>query len=465
MADDASSEDELSSIKSDEIALPRSLVQYLMKWQRWYNLIVNRGTYRDVRLAEQYTEFFVTNTRRPAPFPLNISETWSCGTLIALILLVYDGIDRGWLFKEACPYLHWGARVLGRVLLTVGAAVLSTLSFEIIGSILSKLFAVATTRIEDWISAVLIKRWHWGEVGRNGEPLRHVDGDFIWIRDAAFPREAIRETIQGLTILVFDYIVTLFLEVGNQLTQPFMERILGPALYFFFSIPVDFIPRLLIWLFLPTPGLDNVRDPRKIWIEYGVPAVIQFCVVVFLWLLRILYQAKAERIAMDGYRAVDPKMAIIWNLIRATAMHLIAYTAYQLACGIIVALRSELPQGSWYITVIDGPIVPFLGRVIPNGRVFAAALLFFFHWILRAASVRAVRLARSFWIPYILWQTRYSMGGVEIHWPMFVDHLADDVSLLDPKKRVTSRVAMTALFGLRSSWPARFHFSNTIQDD
>ncbi|KAI1752968.1 hypothetical protein F4782DRAFT_546262 [Xylaria castorea] len=465
MADDASTEDDLSSTGTSEIALPRSLCNYLTKWQRWYSIIVHHREDINVRVTDEFTEFFVNNTIRPAPFPLNLSEVWHCGILIALILFVHDGVDEGRLFKKAYPYLNWGARVLGRVLLTLGAAVLSTLSFEVLGSILSQLFTTATTRIEDWVSTVLIRRWHWGEVDRNGEPLRRGNGDFFWVQDAAYPREAICETIQGLTILVFDYIVTLFLEVSNHLIQPFIERILGPALYFFLSIPVDFIPNLFMWLFLPTPRLDNIRDPKEIWVEYGVPAVIQFWVVVFLWLLKILYQAKTERMVMDRWQTTDPKMALVWNLIRATAMHLIAYTAYQLVCCVIVALRSGLPQGSWYTTIIDGSILPSLGRIIPNGRIFAATLLFFFHWILRAASVRAVRLARPFLMPYILWQTCYSIEGAEICWPVFVNQLADDMSLLDTNKRVTSRVAMTALFGLRSPWPAGFHLSNIVDDD
>ncbi|KAI0486678.1 hypothetical protein F4859DRAFT_309891 [Xylaria cf. heliscus] len=465
MADDAGIEDETSSTDSNEIAIPRSVYHYLLRWHRWYNLLVHRGEDVGVRMTDRYTRFFVTNAIRPAPFPLNISETWYCSTLIALVLFVHDGIDEGRLFEKASPYLHWGGRVLGRVLLTVGAAMLSTLSFEVLGSILGKILTIFTMVIENSVSIILITRWHWGEVDQDGEPLRQGDGDFIWIRDGAYPREAIRETLQGLAILVFDYLVTLFLTVGNKLIPRLLERFLGPALNFLFSIPVDFIPRLLPWLFLPTPGLDDVQDPRKMWVEYGVPAVIQFWVVVFLWLLKILYMAKAERLAMQGWRTVDPKMAMMWNLARATAMHLIAYTAYQLVCGIIVAIKSKLPLESQYLTIVDGPIVPFLRRVTPNGRLFAAALLFFFHWILRACSVLAVRLARPFWMPYILWQTRYSANGADIHWPMFVDHLADDVSLLDTKKRVTSRVAMTALFGLRSSWPARFHLSSTIEDD
>ncbi|TGJ79759.1 hypothetical protein E0Z10_g9000 [Xylaria hypoxylon] len=449
----------------DHDPISEALHVYLGFWHYWYNIIVHRGANVAPLQMPPYTVDFVSDDIRPAPFLLDISETWYCSALIALILAVHHGVNKGWLFETGYPSPQWAGRVLGRVLLTVGAAILSTISFEIIGSLSTATFRTTITRIEDWISTFLIKRLRWGQVGENGEPLRDGANNFMWVVDPANRREAVRETLQGLAVFVFDYLATFLLEVGNQLTQLSVERILAPVLYFFFAIPVNFVPKLLSWLFLPTPGLDTIQDPRTLWFEYGVPIVIQFWLLVLLWLLKILFMAKAERLAMQGWPVIDPPMTIIWHLIRATAMHLLAYTSYQLVCGIIVAMKWALPEESWYITVIDGPVVPFLGRIMPNGRIFAAVLLFFFHWLLRAASVLGVRLAENFWMPYILWQTRYSVGGAGRYWPLFVDSLAADLSLLDPTKRVTSRVAMTALFGLRSSWPARFHLSNVVDDD
>ncbi|KAF2964849.1 hypothetical protein GQX73_g8728 [Xylaria multiplex] len=456
--------DRASSLYEEE-RLPEQVHIYLSFWHHWYNVIVHRGVDVAPRVLPRYTEVYISNDIRPAPYLLDISETWYCGTLIALILAAHHGVVEGWLFETAYPYPRWAARVLGRVLLTLGAALLSTLSFEIIGSLSTKTFLTAVTSIEDWISAFLIKRFHWGEVGANGEPLRDRTNNFIWVLDRTNRREAIRETLQGLAIFIFDYSATFFLELGKQLTQISVERILGPALYFFFAIPVNFVPKLLSWLSLPAPGLGVIQDPRTLWFEYGVPIVIQFWLLVLLWLLRILFMAKAERLALQGWQFIDPQMTIYWHLIRATGMHLLAYTAYQLVCGVIVAMKSGLPQDSWFITVIDGPLVPFLGKVMPDGRIFAAALLFAFHWLLRAASVLGVRLAQDFWIPYILWQTRYSIGGAATYWLLCVESLVKDLSLFEPEKRVTSRVAMTALFGLKSSWPARFHLSTVVRDD
>ncbi|KAI0416636.1 hypothetical protein F5X98DRAFT_343082 [Xylaria grammica] len=451
----------------EEEKLPEWLRIYLNFWHHWYNIIVHRGADVAPRVMPAYTIDFVTDDIRPAPYLqlLDISETWYCGTLIALIIAAHHGAHKGWLFETAYPYPQWIGRVLGRVILTVGAALLSTLSFEIVGSLSTTTFLAAVTRIEDWVSAFLIKRLRWGEVGANGEPARDEANNFIWFLDPTNRRQVIREALQGLAIFAFDYLATLLLEIGNQLTQISAERILGPILYFFFSLPVNFVPKLLSCLSLPTPGLDMSQDPRTLWFEYGVPIIIQFGLLVFLWLLKILFMAKAERLAMRGWRFIDPQMTIYWHLIRATAMHLLAYTAYQLVCGSIAAMESGWPRGSWYITVIDGPVVPFLGKIIPNGKIFAAALLFFFHWLLRTASVLSVRLTESLWEPYILWQTRYSVNGARTYWPLFVESLAEDLSMLDPTKRVTSRVAMTAMFGLRSSWPARFHLSNVVEDD
>ncbi|KAI1354497.1 hypothetical protein F5Y01DRAFT_311693 [Xylaria sp. FL0043] len=443
---------------------PPQLQQYIDYWQYWYNVVVNRGANVDPVVTYRYTVDLVTDDPRPAPFPLNISETWSCTMLIALIIAIYHGVDKGWLFEESYPYPLWAGRVLGRVLLTLGAAILSTLAFEVIGSVTSLQFLFLTQTIENWISRLLIRRFHWGEVDAAGEPLRDADGNFAWILDPTAKREFVRDTLQGLAVFALDYYATFFLELGSQLVQLCVDKIIGPGLHFLFAIPVGFIPTVLSSLFLPTPGFDSIQEPRELWFEYGVPIIIQFWVLVLLWLLRILFMSKAERLAMQGWPIVDPKMATIWQLLRATAMHFLAFTAYQLVCCCIVAMRSVLPQSSWYITVVDGPIVPFLGKIMPNGRIFAAALLLFFHWLLRIASIFVVRRAQQFWVPYILWQTRYSAVGATAYWQAFYDALVKDLALLDLSKRVTSRVAMTALFGLRSSWPARFHMGTVVAD-
>ncbi|KAI1367167.1 hypothetical protein F5Y08DRAFT_299034 [Xylaria arbuscula] len=451
---------------SDEVAeMPPDLQGYFKYWHHWYNIIIHRGADVLPRLTPQYPAEFLSDEIRSPPYPRDISETWYCAALIALILASHHGIDKRWLFETAFPYPLWAGRVLGRALLTVGAAVLSTLSFEIIGSYLTTRFFALTGDLEDWISVLLIKHLGWGELDENGEPERNENGHFVWNIDPTNQRESMREALQGLVFFAVDYLAISFLEMSNQINQLFVERVVSPVLYLFFSIPPDFLPSLLSWLFLPTPGMDETRDPRSLWFEYGVPIVIQFSVLVLLWLLEILYMAKADRLAMAGWRVIDPLMTIKWHLLRATAMHLLAYTAYQLVCGCMVAMKSSLPQDSWYTTFIDGPVIPFFSKIIPNGKVFAAALLLLFHWLLRAASIISIRLASRFWMPYILWQTRYSVDGASRFWPLWVVALTEDLALLDPTKRVTSRVLMTACWGLRSSWPARLHLSNVVEDE
>ncbi|KAI2642506.1 hypothetical protein GGS21DRAFT_498192 [Xylaria nigripes] len=449
----------------DDPPPPESLAKYLDKWRYWYNLVVHRGEDVLPRRVPPYTENYVTNEIRPAPFPLGMSETWYCGALLALITTVHSDIDKGWLTRSGSPHLQWAVRVVARVLLTVGAAILSTFSFEIAGSLMSKMFHKMTMYVEDWLSRLLIIELGWGDVDEDGEPMRDEDGNYVWFQELAHRVEPVRNTLQGLIVLAFDYFFVFLFDSGNQLTQLLVEWVLGPSLYFFLSIPPEFVPKVLSWLVLPTPGLDGIQGARTLWFEYGVPIVIQFQVLLLFWLLKILYMAKSERLGLQGWRVNDPKMALVWHLIRATAMHLLAYTAYQLVCGVITALKPALPQVRWYHAVIDGPVSPFLGRIMPEGRIFAAALLFFFHWLFRAASVIGVRLARPLWMPYILWQTRYSKYGADVYWPLFVEALENDLTVLNPSKRVISRVLMTAVFGLRSSWPARFPLSSIVDDN
>ncbi|KAI1115944.1 hypothetical protein F5Y14DRAFT_408715 [Nemania sp. NC0429] len=449
-----------------EERLHQSLFNYIAHWHHVYNVIIHRGENVAPLEVPPYTDDFLTTKTRPVPFPLNLSETWTCGALIALILLSHDGFARGRFFEDPSSPALWAARVLSRVLLTVGAAVLSTLSLEVIGNMLIKALSDNTEFFRDGLSMILIKHFRWGQLDENGEPRRDENGEFMWIRDETHRQEFARKAILGTAIFALYYCTDLFVKAMTRLYHWLVERVLCPALYFFFSIPVDFVPKALSWLSLPTPAMDKVQDPRTLWLEYGIPVVIQFWVLALLWLLKILYMAKAERLVMQGWQLTDPKMNLVWHLIRATAFHLLAYTAYQLVCGIIVGMKSALPPNTWYTNIIDGPIpVRFLQRLIPEGRIFAAALLFLSHWLLRAASVLAVRLARPFWMPYILWQTRYSKSGARTYWPSFIQHLKDDFSVVDLRKRVISRVAMTALFGLGSSWPAMFHLSNVIHDE
>jgi hypothetical protein len=380
-----------------------------------------------------------------------------------LIVAVHADVDYGWLLEGGYPNVRWIGRVLGRAFLTLGIAIISTLSFEVVGGFLSLKFRDVTNWIQNRISYLLIRYLHWGMIDEQGEPVRNDDDDFIWAQNLR--RENVRRALHGLAIVIFEYNVTFLLKLFNQLVEMFVRHVLSPVLHFFLSIPEDFVASLPSWLALPTPGLDKVRKPREVWFEYGVPIVIQFILLVILWLLKFLYQAQTLRWAMRGWRVEDTKIKIIWNLIRATAMHLIAYTAYQLACATIVVLKSLLPQETWYITLIDGPVVPFLNKLIPEGSIFAAALILCFHWLLRAASVLFVPMARPLWMPYLLWQTRLSVGGAGQYWPLFIESLKDDISVLDPTKRVISRVVMTAIFGLKSSWPARFHLSDVVDDN
>ncbi|KAI1175974.1 hypothetical protein F4777DRAFT_289040 [Nemania sp. FL0916] len=451
--------DELFNVNLNEQAVPgvrmsRGLQYWFELWHGRYNFIVHRGEDVQPAQAHEYPEEFVTDEARPAPFPFGLSETWYCAILVALILAYRDGTDKGWLDEYVYPYLPLVKLVLGRALVTTVVSVLSTLAFEIFGGALGQNFLWKTTQLHDWISVILIRRFGFGEVDEDGEPM-WADGDFVWIRDDTYRRTAIRDTLHGMATLAADYLAVFPLRVLNHL-MTLWETHAG-----------------LSWLTdnsrlsLPTPSSDNIQDTRTLLLEFGVPILMQFCILVLLCLLRILYMAKAERLAMRGWRVIDPKMTIVWHLIRATATHLTAYTAYQIVCGIIVAMKLALPQRSRLLTIVDGPIVPFLGRILPEGRIVAAALIFFFHWLIRRASSVCVRFARPFWIPYILWQTRYSVVGAVRYWRAFVEVLDNDLSLdiFDPTKRVISRAAMTALFGLRSSWPAKLNLSSIVDVD
>lgn len=420
-----------------KVSLPLPIRSYLEYWHYWYNLIVHRGVQVRPYIMAPYVLRSVSKEVRPAPFPLNIEETWYCGFLILLIVASHIGADKEWLLERIYPHAQWVGRVAGRVLLTLGAAVLSTCSFEIVGSLLNTRFTAASAWIRQRVSNILV-------------------------RDTEL-RTFLNEISSDTAIMIFDFLVFSVVNTGKGLIKPCLEKIISPVLSFFFSIPVHVVPTVLSWLFLPTPELDTIQDLRTLWFEYGVPIVIQFWLTVLLWLILLLFIFKAERLGLQGWRVVDPKMVLVWQLIRATSMHLVAYTAYQLVCGILAGIRLEF--SSRYPSFFGNYPSTLLNKVIPDGNIGAAVLLLFAHSLLRSAGYLAVRLSRPFWIPYILWQTQFSQFGVERNWPAFVAFFPTDFGAPQAKKRVNSRVLMTALFGLKSSWPVRMNLSPVVPDE
>jgi hypothetical protein len=499
-------DDDQDDNESNDPPLPSWLAEDVEYWHRWYVAIVHKSANVAVRRPFRYTEGYAkpasssSSSSANRPFPFNLDAHWYCAFLLLSVIAVHIGVfETGWLLEN--DRAHWLGRVLGRSFLTLGIAMASTVTFELGGQYTGRKIEVFRQKSRKFVARVWFMIFlRWGEADEEGHPILDNDEEegvqFAWLRVEAVRSAPIREFFCGVVVVyVVDYCLMLSSALGVRFLVLFAENVLVPGLEFFFAVPGDFLVALPAWFALPTPGLGfwtetrnldlsgttQIQILRTLWFEHGVPIVVQFSLIIFLWLLWLLFLAQAERWALYGWRVEDPKMALIAHLVRATSMHLIAYTAYQMVCGIVVTLKiftimSPLPlQPHWYyyyntntdITlVIDGPVFPLLSKIVPQGKVLAAALLLFLHWLLRASCrFLVLNFAEPLFTPYLVWCTRFTKEGARSMWPALTHPLTREMDVLDPRKRVVSRVVMTALFGLDSSWPARYHLSNIIPDD
>jgi len=505
-------ENEDNDNESNDPPLPSWLAEDVQYWHHWYVAIVHKFANVAVRRPFRYTEGYAKPSSSSSsssfsdddrPFPFNLEAHWYCAfVLLAIIALHIGFFETGWLLAN--DRLYWVGRVLGRSFLTLGIATASTFTFELGGEYASREIKAITRASREFVARVLFARLlGWGEVDEEGNPvLDEEEGGFVWLRDEAAWRAPIRELFCEIVGVYFvDYCLMLLSSFSMTLLSLLVENVLVPGLEFFFCVRGDFLMSLPSFFALPMPGIPQGSRPeallsllngslaldlsaanqilRTLWFEHGVPIVIQFILIILLWLLWFLFLAQAERWALYGWRVEDPKMALIAHLVRATSMHLIAYTAYQMVWGIIAALNIIIPPALllqkhlYYINmntntalIIDGPVPPLLTKIISQGRILAAALLLFFHWFLRATSrFLVLTFAEPLFTPYLVWCTRFTEEGARSMWPALTHPLTGEMNVLDPGKRVVSRVVMTALFGLDSSWPAKYHLSNIIADD
>ncbi|KAI0393602.1 hypothetical protein F5Y17DRAFT_302100 [Xylariaceae sp. FL0594] len=452
--------------------------------------------------------------RSLAPFPFNMQPHHHCAILVLLILGLHVGgawdyskrSDDGWLFSDTRAL--WVGRVLYRSFLTLAISVASTAAFEIAGEYVCRKTRWMMDLARDTYEELLFVRvLGWAEIERQGEGGgregrgRRGGGQFAWRRgDAAMRpcRECVRDMLSGIFVYVFEYFLVVAWTFGTKFLSAFATSVLVPALGFLVGLSADFLMGIPSHLALPTPQVelhvggnpmltlpssnssslplpsagpesDTVTVLRTLYLEYGIPLLVQFFLVILLWFAWFLCLAKAERFALFGYRVEDPRSALAAHLVRATSMHLVAYTAYQ---GVLLLLLGF----KLYIVNIPSALshILYSGHFLrlPLGlnpaNVLASLLLLAAHWVIRRSArfVVVTALGEAVFSPYLVWLTRFSREGARSLWPALTHPLDDEVNkMLNARKRVVSRVLMTAVFGLESSWPARMHLSNAVGDD
>ncbi|KAI5926477.1 hypothetical protein F4810DRAFT_540034 [Camillea tinctor] len=430
-------------------------------WHWLFRFIVHRHELvQDAHIGE-YDDSLWTDLIKRAPFPFNLDSIWYCGLLLVAILGLHVELDVQWLLRSG--YLHYTLRVLSRAFLTLMLAVVSTLAYECIGSSIDVVRSYYMYHCEHRVLRWLILRLGWGEVNADGEPAQDNDGRYLWFRDPTHIREPVRQALVEIALLFVNYslscssevIVWLFRLVISWVIIPIL-RVLSPAV----ATITSSLPTILM---LPTPDPDVLVDSKLLFWEYGIPAIIQLWMSVFLWLLVFLYMAKSEWLAMTGGGRFDPKYMLYFHLIRATAMHLLAYTAYQIVCTCVVGINSF---NYGFLRQVDSSMHRLVtpGTSQYHGSIGAAILLLLTHYILQRSCSLGVSLVAPLWTPFIVWRSEKTELGTDRTWPVWKKFMENDFQILNPDTKVLSRVVMTALFGLRSSWPARFRLSTAVDE-
>ncbi|KAI0480722.1 hypothetical protein GGR56DRAFT_687980 [Xylariaceae sp. FL0804] len=435
-------------------------------WDTLLDWIVHRGQDIQRHVHNPLPDDCWTLDPKPFAFPFDVEETWWCAAAILVILAVHLEIDTEFLLE--CGLRYYLLRVAWIVVWTVAISFISTFAFEILGNVLDwHREEYLYTHLDLRLRARLIKRFGWGPLTRDGFPEPFVD------------------TVVGLAHLACNYCALVVLDTAHSLFR-LLGWVLVQALRLLDHTAT--LPNLALgvsaYLALPTPGFGfgffggtdgtdgTDDDPSAILWQWGAAAAVQLCVAVGLWLTAFYHAARAQYVLIAGPAAEDPYETLLFHLFRATAVHLIAYTAYQLVCASVATCGGAFGF-AWGPDYYNVPIRPGDrgGEIIPRfsvgdpGRPLAAALLLAAHWLLGRLCAGGVRLLRPLWEYYTDCGTHLTRHAMDLNFPRYCAFMDADLAVLRRENRVLARAGMTALFGLQSSWPARMKLSPVAQID
>ncbi|KAI1085538.1 hypothetical protein F5B20DRAFT_587533 [Whalleya microplaca] len=427
---------------------------YLDAWF-WWSTIVHRGEEPDEGVPLEYPPDAVADHPKDAPFPFNLDATWYCAALLALILCVHCELDTFWLLRHG--YLHYLMRVSFKTWMTVAISIFSTLVFEILGNIFQIFRDHFAEELEEWINLLLVERTGWGPVDADGGAIQDENGHIEFYRDTRHLLEPTREAIIGYSILIYHYSImcsgSVLYGMGALASRWLLDKVAG----FASNELANFISNIPSIFSLPTASEDESSSLATLLWEFGIPASFQIAIAAFLYLCVFLYMAKAETPNILFHQLPDPFCKLMFQLFRATSMHLLAYTAYQIVCICVVGAKVGFSYD-----MNDDPLGGSLLVAHRNYHLFpgAALLSFITHYIIKSICKLYVRLSWNLWSDYITWMTVKSKGGVLANKLIYRGLMNEDMEIFNIDKRVIARVAMTALFGLKSSWPARMRLSS-----
>ncbi|KAI1213554.1 uncharacterized protein F4807DRAFT_456900 [Annulohypoxylon truncatum] len=312
-------------------------------WDMWWQIIVHRNAgVHDAEMPD-YPDAAWSLEPKDAPFPFSLGQTWYCAAVLAILLAVHYEIDSEWLLNNG--YINYLMRITSKTLLTVAISFASTLLFECFGSVVDLIKETYVQDIIIYTNAWFVERFHWGPVDENGRAAWNGEDGIQFHHDPTHLRQPFLNAVIAIILNAFDYGLTLLFYL--------VPTSIGSGIIWLASLVStdisDFLSNLSTYLALPTPGMDGTTDLKTLLWEFGPPVYFQIWFAAFIYLFVFLFMSRAETPLILHDTGLDPFSKLAFNLLRATALHLLAYTAYQIAVG--PAFVSAL--GSLYRVAID----------------------------------------------------------------------------------------------------------------
>ncbi|KAI1265205.1 hypothetical protein F5Y18DRAFT_61705 [Xylariaceae sp. FL1019] len=428
MADDAGPEaNVLPVLVEDADPLPDDILAHIDRWTWWYRLMFPWSAPATVREYQPES----VDLHGKSPSFLDLAGTAFCGCLLALILMLHFEIYSGWLTKHG--YLGSILQLAGKALVSLVIAISSTLCFEIIGTTMDNKGRRLIAKLKDCIYVFSFRRFGWVQILDNGQPFRDANGQLVVNDDPTGLPKLLLQLLADAAVVFASYSIacaTTVLETHGMTPAQQMLLSLGPR-----------------WT------LQAVDSPGALVYYCVVPYCIQFMQSVFLWLLGILFMAKADRFILRGHLVRDPKYELLWSLAQATNIHLIWLTAYQMACDFSFLYEASIDVPSWWSVFLhcQGPWRLFF----PEGSLMAGISVLCFNSLQWNLSLKCARLLLPIWLNIIKWQTSFSQMGID-RWRVLWHEYLVEQSWFNPVGMRPNYFALLWpwLFGLKSSWPS-----------
>lgn len=413
-----------------------------LDWEMWWQIIVHRGSGApEPPMAPVPAQAWSLDPKDP-PFPLNLEATWYCTMILAVMIAVHIEIDTTWMLSHG--YIHYFLRIAHKTLLAIAISFGSTLAFEVIGNVLDLTRETLLTLIYAAVRSFLIMRFHWGTVDEQGNLGFNEELEFD--EDQNHLREPIAAAIINVITVAFNFIFTVLARL--------IPVVFGSGLVWLASrVSTDlsiFLYNLETYLSLPTPPTDGTVDIKTLLWEYGVPMYSQIWAAAFIYLFVFLFMARAETPRILHGERMDGFSMLAYNLLRATSIHLLSYTAYQLVCFLVNIVPSP-----WFFEVMqEAPRSPFI-RNLGNFNPSIGTLTLVANAVARSACNVFIRILIPFWLPYIVWLSIRTRAGARHRWlNRYRPFMHDDMDIFEDMRTI-EKATMAAWFGLRSSWPSR----------